>query len=55
MINSQLTQDALKKFLFYNPKTGIWIWKVDMKLGQIKKGSVAGSIYGTEKAVHMNI
>lgn len=38
-----ITQKELKKFVSYDPLTGIFIWKVSTN-GRIKIGSVAGSL-----------
>jgi hypothetical protein len=40
-----LSYKELIKILDYNPKTGIFTWKVDRTNGQIKAGTIAGTIH----------
>lgn len=45
-IGTELTQELLKKFLDYNPDTGIFTWKARY-ITNIKVGSIAGGVQGT--------
>jgi hypothetical protein len=42
--NRELTAERLRELLDYDPKSGVWVWRISRK--RMRIGSVAGSING---------